>query len=210
MKILLTSTSEIKRDAVLSFFQDRTDELIEITSVDCSGANLPNQPIIYELNSKNSERSHSESKFSELSSKNSESSHSGYEFCEVRISYARETGNNFDDFDYVISIENVISIGPQCIDYAYVVILCQRRTEIASTLYGISNGISIDMNWMKKLIEQDIIEYQGRLHGYRKTLGEIIHDEIPEVDPKNWMNFMSDKCDRRTQIQNGLRKCFNA
>jgi adenine phosphoribosyltransferase len=181
-KILLTSTSAIKLQAVKRRFPEA-----EIETFDCVGLDLPAQPI---------------------GMKKAD----GFACALERMNYARRF-KDFDDFDYVISIESVIHVSRDN-DIAYVTIFHQDLVGFGRS-FGISTNIWLPVEGSDRrfcpndqLFQSEKIYYSQKIIGYPITLGEIIQSIDPTVDPKNWMKQIH-SIDRSDQIRKGIDEALD-
>lgn len=179
MKVLLTSLSPIKKNAVSVFFKSLNKD-INLTSIDCTQCGLMAQPVIDDDNE-------------------------GFFFCKERMNFAK-TKVLFSDYDYVISIENGIALGQtlNIEDVCYVLIF--HNGLLAN---GESFGVTFDVKYLDQLKEQDkFVEYNSKIYGYAKlTIGDMITKENPEINPKNWM-LKTNNIDRVEQIKWGIKKAY--
>lgn len=186
MKILLTSISKIKLQALTEFAKEFTN--LTISTYDCSGCNLPNQPFGTDKGT--------------------------FHCAKERINYVTK---NIDpnEFDYIVSIENGIVYTNKILfdngvmrcktmDVCCVLIL-HRGLLSASTSFG----IPLDEKYISKLIQENtLIRYNKYIEGYNITLGNLIKQDIPDIDPTNWMKTLNN-IDRFDQIIDGLHNCFS-
>ena len=170
LNILLTSPSAIKAEAVVEFFKTKLSKEINLVAVNCADCKLPQQPIIDD---------------------NTE----GFYFPKERMNFARKT-NNFDSYDYVISIESGITAGMKGIeDICYVLIYHKGLLS-----KGMSFGIPVDFKYLKQLEDTDkMIEYNSKIYGYGTTAGKLMALDNYEIDPRNWMKDIAG-IDRVDQI----------
>lgn len=174
--IILASTSNIKKDAVLSFFKDQYREFI-LEQMNCDHLSLPDQPI------------------------DTTDIDGGFFCCYSRYQYVKnrliESGRLTPDSNIIIvSIEN--SISPyQYLDICHVII-----GNLTITTHSISNKkIPFDKKYIKILERQN-----KSMYGYTEhTIGDIIAQDRTDlkVDPKNWMASVKN-IDRGYQIFSGI------
>lgn len=178
--ILLTTESEIKIDAVKTWFSKKFGKTVNIKGVNCDGCKLPKQPIIDELH----DLGHS------------------YHFAKERMNFVRRK-ENFNNYDYVISIENAIDSNHGVNDKCFVLMYSKGIFG-----HGESIGIPFDIKYFTEL-EKDykMVEYSNRIYGYDCTIGEIINKHDDSIDPKNWMEKICG-VDRRDQIRNAMDKAY--
>ena len=198
VKILLTSPSLIKKNAVKEFFTNNVN--INLTSINCTECHLPDQPIInININNDN-----------------------GICFAKERMNFASKT-YNFVDFDFVISIESGISIKSNsddsssnnlnnnirdyiCNDVCYVLIY-SKYLKLLSV--GLSFGIPLDSKYIIKLQnDYQLIHYNNKISGYNMTAGELMAKENKKINSKNWMKYTAN-IDRIDQIKNALETAYN-
>lgn len=175
-KVLLTSQSELKISALKKILDEKKIHY-ELTTVNCDKCQLPPQPFI-------------------------DSDHDGYYFPKERMNFASQT-HNLNDYDYVVGIES----GIQCVqdvfskdlylDVCYVLILHQ---EILNK--GWEGTYPVPKEYLQKLFTNKLINYNEHMQGYPITIGELIHQDKPNVNPKNWFNTRSE------QIHSSLKACF--
>ena len=182
-KYLVTSTSELKLAAVRRFVTlDGT-----VTGFNCDKCNLPPQPIHGLINDKYSNT---------------------HRFAKERIRYAQKECPEFDQYDYVISIENGIDThNGRVLDRCFVVIY--HKTNFARGVSGMT-GCQVPMKeWVELVTLNELQTYPGQKHvfGFNVTVGEILHDKHPEINPKNWI-LQVNKCDRKDQIFEGIQSAF--
>ena len=177
--ILLTSSSILKSEAVTQFFETKLNKKINLVSINCTECKLPEQPIIDD---------------------NTE----GFYFSKERMNFARKT-NNFDDYDYVVSIESGIAAGMKEIeDVCYVLIYHKGLLS-----KGQSFAIPMDFKYLKMLEDTSkMIEYNTKIYGYGITAGKLMAKENHEIDSKNWM-IKTAGIDRREQIKWAIKEAFN-
>lgn len=182
MSVVVTSKSDIKLNAVRDFFSE--NRLItspsDVVGVNCDGANLPPQPII-----------NTSSEFP-----------NGYTFAKERINYLKRH-NNTAPTQTIVSIENCIDESRLC-DVCYVVV--------------VFNGMLLTGNYSIKLPQlHDYVDYERsqrlivkskRIKGYNVTYGEHLHTIDYSIDPKNWMEKLTD-VSRHTQIIKALQSAFS-
>lgn len=157
IRILITSPSKIKADAVTKFFKTQFNKEINLDTINCAECKLPEQPIIDDNNE-------------------------GHYFAKERMNFAR-TIKNFDDYDYVVSIENGIEIGLNYWDMCYV--LLYHKGLLSK---GTSFAIPIEPKYLSILEEKHkLIEYNPKIYGYDMTAGKLMAQEDNKIDPRNWM-----------------------
>lgn len=175
-KILITSKSELKVSSVKKFFDDKGIQY-EVTTVNCDGCQLPPQPFI-------------------------DSDYDGFYFPRERMNYASKT-HNLNNYDYIVAIEN----GIRCVkdvfsrdlylDVCYVLILHQGILS-----KGWEGKYPVPKEYLQKLFSNKLINYNEHMQGYPITIGELIHQDNPLINPKNWFNT------RPEQINSSLNACF--
>jgi adenine phosphoribosyltransferase len=179
-KVLLTSTSSIKQEAIKQFFTKEFNAKIDITTFVCKIPNFPEQPYLVESQSD-----------------------SGYAFPKERMNKAKEQ-YDFDDFDYVVSIENcIVHLDKQNTLFDKCYALIYDRGLLAR---GESYSIKIFSDVTDLLLQQTLKHYNKKIQGFDKTAGEIIHESDPSVDPKNWVSSVHG-IDRKDQICFALHIC---
>lgn len=178
INILLTSSSQIKANAVTDFFKTQLNKKINLTTINCIDCNLPEQPII-DLNNR------------------------GHYFAKERMNFAK-TKENFDNYDYVVSIESGMAIGLNYEeDMCYVLIYHKGLLS-----EGTSFGIPVDPKYLNILEKtHKIIEYNSKIYGYAVTLGKIMANANPNIDHRNWMKYALG-IDRVNQINHGIKKSY--
>lgn len=171
--ILLLSTSSLKLDAVNEAFT--VDN--HITTCACSIPGFPEQPIV-------------------------DAKNTGFHFAKERMNFAKNK-NNFDEYDYVISIENCMLLSLKTMndpwpgDVCYVLIYSKGLLA-----HGESYGIAIDPKYSDALLYENkrkYVKYNNKIYGFSITIGEIINQENSNIDPKNWMKTLFN-IDRKDQI----------
>ena len=175
-KILLTSESELKINAVKKFFDEKGIQY-ELTTVNCDGCKLPPQPFI-------------------------DTDHDGFYYPKERMNYAAKS-YNLNNYDYVVAIESGIRCFKDVfskdlfLDVSYVLILHQGILS-----KGWEGTYPIPKEYLQKLFNQKLINYNDHMQGYPITIGELIHQDKPSINPKNWFNT------RPEQINSSLTACF--
>ena len=183
MSVLLCSDSKLKVEATKQFFASQQIS-VTIETFNCGDCGLPNQPICnYNTN--------------------------GLCFAKERMNFCRKH-KNFDEYDYVVSIENVVDTSFEK-DHAFALIY--SRGNFGN---GVSTGAQIPDPFMKKLKAQPDVVYandrQGYsnhlMKGYDKEIGTLINEFDPDINPKNWIKSMGCAFDRVEQIIEALTKAF--
>ena len=198
LNILLLSTSQIKSEAIIEQFKKIFNKEIKLTTFDCSGCKLPEQPLI-------------------------DGNNDGHYFAKERMNYASKF-KNFDDYDYVVSMESGITINWSKVNLLKVNLLKVTFVENETNKYvdicyiliyhqgllsrGMSSIIHIPEKYHSAIELGEIIKYNAKIYGYNKTIGEIIHEDDSQIDPKNWMKTLFG-IDRKDQIMEGLGRCLN-
>lgn len=149
----------------------------DIETINCGACGIPEQPVSnYETN--------------------------GLIYPKERINFARNVlgREKWDTFDYVISIENVIDI-PFEVDHAFVLIYSRG-------VFG--NGKSVPCKvpegYISKLTSHYMVSLDdGQLIGYATTIGDLLHADNLEIDPKNW-TLVTEIFDRTQQIMDAFEK----
>ena len=179
--ILLCSDSAIKAKAAKRFFTCIFGaEKFELTLRNCSGCGLPEQPI-------------------------HDGKSNGFSFAKERMNFALANAES-RKYDYVVSIENAISIGWQDEqDIAFVLIFC--KGVLAP---GRSFGFPIPDGTLTQLQGESMISHfrvpvNGKegICGFDKTIGEVLHAANPSVKPKNWVKSTAG-VSRSKQLIDGL------
>jgi adenine phosphoribosyltransferase len=181
-KCLITSASLVKGSAVSMYFGSNrlNATIVEIDTVDCSGCKLPEQPII-----------------------DTHYLSSGAACAKERLNYARKT-KNFDNYDYIISIESAITCSS---DICFAIVLNRGLIGIGYQKYE-----GVDGDLFDDLIEKAAqSKYNKHIYGAPVTYGELLQKEYPEIDPKNWMLYgkTGPKLNRMDQIVEALKDAFN-
>lgn len=179
LSVLLTSESALKIQAVKSFFKETLDKDVDVKGINCSECKLPEQPIVNTLNN-------------------------GFYCAKERMNFGR-TKENFDDYDYVVSIESIVDISFSNIEDKCCILIYHKGI----LAHGESFGINFDIKYYEHLENNyKLIEYNNKIYGYECTIGEIIHNDNSETDSKNWMKTICN-IDRADQIKSGIKKAFN-
>ncbi len=125
---------------------------------------------------------------------------SAYECVSYRLNYIIKK-NGYDPNNYYFAIENGANFGDE---WAYDFCVCgiAHKGIIA---FGISSlTFDIDQKYIDKLYaSHHLIKYVNNIEGYDKTLGEIMHEEDPNISKQNWMGR------RYEQIFLALKKTFD-
>lgn len=186
INILLTSGSEIKRQAVAICFGAFQFDNLSITPFDCKDCGLPLQPLVRIVEGTQKELDN------------------GFYFAKARMNYARQH-NNFDDYDYVISIEScMVEEKRKLSDQCYVLI--HNKGMLASGT-PMMTRIGVPTNYSDILKRCDLVQYNEKMCGYGKTIGEIIHEANSEISSTNWMKAIH-LIDRKDQIVSALNACL--
>jgi adenine phosphoribosyltransferase len=172
-RILLCSSSAIKLEATAAFFRHK-----DVVTFDCSACGLAEQPV-----------------------HNADSG--AFIFARERMNYARSNIARFDDFDYIISIENAV-LEETCEDKAFVII--SGKGVVAK---GSSEPIRVPKLMMEKLVKLPLIHNPPGTNGYNTTIGDLLHESNPQIPKKNWVLFVEGK-DRKEQITEALKACWES
>lgn len=177
--VLLTSKSNIKIKAVIESFKEIFNGMITLRDINCFECNLPEQPIVDLFNS-------------------------GFHFAKERMNFVKRK-ENFQHYDFVISIENAIDTSLYNIieDKCFVLIYAEGILT-----HGESFGINFDVKYFEELENNyEMIHYNKKIYGYGTTVGKLISNENPLVDHRNWMKTLYG-IDRIDQIKDAIKKAF--
>jgi len=164
-------------DAVVRYFGSTLGKEIHLETINCMDCKLPEQPIIDDNNE-------------------------GHCFAKERMNYARSL-KDFNDYDYVVSIENGIDIGINYWDICYVLIYHKGLLS-----KGISFSIPIDPKYLSELEKNHkMVDYNRKIYGYDMTAGKLMAKEDSKIDHRNWMKTVAG-IDRIDQITSALKDSF--
>ena len=110
-------------------------------------------------------------------------------------------------YDYIISIENWIHIDKDvCEDMCTVLIYSPKKSECSIVnSYPINVNIKY-YNAAKNKSEEDLYKSE---YGLKYTIGQMIHDEFPNIPSDNWMSDPQfGGIDRVDQIKDTIIKIF--
>jgi non-canonical (house-cleaning) NTP pyrophosphatase len=178
--ILLATQSKLKYNAVRILFPS---DKYEITCIDCNECNLPPQPV-------NCSR----------------------KCAEFRLNYCKEK-MGAKTFDYYIAIENGIEFPDENIienpdlnviirDFCAVVI--QHKGVTVSP--GKDRSFRVPVEYYNRL--EGFITQSNGIQGYSITIGDLMHEDDPNIDSKNWVKTWHGVC-RGSQIESKLRLAKN-
>lgn len=180
INVLLTSKSNIKTTAVMEIFKEMFGKRVCVYGVDCYKCELPEQPVVDAYNS-------------------------GFHFAKERMNYAKLT-KNFDDFDFIFSIENAIDISLYNVIEDKCFVLIYSKGILA---HGESFGINFDVKYFDELEKNhEMVHHGKKLYGYGITVGKLMSIENPKIDHRNWMKILNG-IDRIDQIKDAIKKAFN-
>lgn len=180
-KILLCSTSAIKKSALEKFLSDKfPNERFDIDSINCDGCGLPPQPVNCAENC-----------------------------AKERINYAKKLTQQ-KRYDYYIAIENGVEINdsePKK-DICHSVIEYHGILSYSSDISSLSSrGFHVDDKYINELKTTEETFYNNKIRGYKTTLGEIFAKYDTTIDPKNWMKYVHN-IDRSVDILLSLELAF--
>jgi adenine phosphoribosyltransferase len=150
-----------------------------VKAINCFECNLPEQPIVDPYNN-------------------------GFYFAKERMNFAKKT-ENFDNYDYVVSIESVVDISLYSIIEDQCCVLIYSKGILA---HGTSFGINFDAKYFEELEKNhEMVHYNNKIYGYKTTVGKLMSAENPLVDHRNWMKPLYN-VDRVDQIKDGIIKAL--
>ena len=118
-----------------------------------------------------------------------------------RLKYAKS--HNSKSYDYYIAIENELltSTGQ---DTCTVVI---EHRGVASYNHKKIANVRISRKYLDRIYQEPLIEYNDQIKGYSITIGQLIQQDQPGIDPTNWMKFIANQ-DRVDMIISNLTFTF--
>lgn len=116
----------------------------------------------------------------------------------ARLNYAKKSTFPLN-YDYYIAIENGLKTKTSRTSEK-----CYVLVEHKGLLTHSSGEIHLDvpLEYLSKIM--DFKHKDGKYNGYSKTIGDVMHEENPEIDPKNWIKSYYNVC-RKDQIKSSLR-----
>jgi len=186
VKVLLTSNSKIKENAIKKWFRIHFKDIeLELDNMVVNDKFIPNQPI----------------------------NTGGMFTCTDRISYI-EKNKDITNYDYIISIENSLKVmDNEIIDFVNICIkncLTDNQYQEYGQEVTINYKILEDYPLFIKIVDDLYKNYEDTnkkfiYDGCALTLGEIINNYYPDIPKNNWMKFICNK-DREIQIYRVLNK----
>jgi len=119
-----------------------------------------------------------------------------FECAKIRLDRAKEILHP-KTFDYYVSIEN----GVETSDLTDVCSVIIEHNNISISSVGIIRYPIRFNHWEKLQTHPTVIK--GSISGYDKTIGDIVHEENPTSDPKNWVLTIHN-LNREDQIRSSI------
>lgn len=173
LRLVLTSTSEIKKLAIEHLFDYKLDELgIQLVTINCDAIGLPPQPV-----------------------------ECGDLCCIARINYAKQQIIKSDYLNHInsdrlitifIAIENYI-------DVTEFVDMCCVYVNVGDTQYcydAYSNPVFFPPQFLNDLQKEcgpkgfTTWKFNSEIKGYKKTIGQMIAKKYKIVNDKNWIKMV--------------------
>ncbi len=182
MNVVLTSTSKLKSGAINDVFvsQFSNQRLFfnsaSIKRYSTEEAEIPPEPV-----------------------------NSGQKCSELRIDFIKDN-NKLKAYDVIISIENGLVVN-NSEDHSSVTDVCYvtLETDTGYRIRGQSKPCFLPAKFYYEAKNRTPDDYKLLDMGLIITVGEIIHEEYPDINPKNWMvDSRFGNKDRRIQINEAL------
>lgn len=175
IRLVLTSTSDIKRLAIEHLFDYKLDELgIQLVTINCDTLDLPSQPV-----------------------------DCGDLCCIARLNYAKQQIIKSDYLNHVrteglitlfIAIENYIDVN-ECVD------MCCVYVNVGDTSYcydAYSEPVSFPLEYLHDLQKEcskrgglKSWKFNHEIKGYEKTIGQMIAKKNKNVNDKDWIKAVN-------------------
>jgi len=113
---------------------------------------------------------------------------------------------DISQYDLIISLENGFYVAYNVCEDVCAAVIVNPKTK--QTYYGLSFPIPVDRKYYERAVEKSKEEFNPL--GIKYTIGEMIHEEFPDIPADNWMESQCfGNVDRRFQIEDAIKNAID-